>query len=60
MALDSKTLRGSYDRDRGQTGNCSTSRGQQQLTGVDLATGAALVQVGFSGKKDDAEGPALR
>jgi hypothetical protein len=60
LALDGKTLRGSYDRGRGRTGNCSTSRGQQQLSGVDLATGAALVQVGFSGKKEDAEGPALR
>ena len=44
----------------GPDGELLDERDQQQLSAVDVVTGAALVQVGFSGKKDDAEGPALR
>ena len=34
--------------------------GQKQLPGLDLATGMVVVQLGFTGRKKDAEGAALR
>ena len=60
LALDGKTLRGSYDRDRGADGKLLDRPPVQQLTAVSIGSGIVAGQIGFSGKKEDAEGTALR
>ena len=60
LALDGKTLRGSYDRDRGPDGRLRDKAPVQQLTAVSIGSRIVAGQVGFSGCKEDAEGAALR
>ena len=60
VALDGKVLRGSYDRDLGADGRTLDKPAQQQLSGLDLASGMVIGQRGFSGLKDEAEGVTLR
>ena len=57
LALDGKTLRGSYDRDR-QDDEAAPKAAQQQLTVAGIDTRQVYAQQGFTGKKDDAE-PAV-
>ncbi len=60
IALDGKTMRGSYDRDLGQDGKLRNERAQQQVSAVDIGSRMVVGQRGFTGKKEDAEGLALR
>lgn len=62
FALDGKTMRGSYDRDLGEDGKVRDEPAQQQVSAVEIGLGRREVigQLGFSGKKEDAEGVALR
>lgn len=60
VAIDGKTLRGSYNRDLGGDGKPRAEPPWQQLSVVDIATRTVVAQVGFSGKKEEAEGAALR
>ena len=60
LALDGKTLRGSYDRDRGPDGRLLDQAPVQPLTAVSIGSGIVAGQIGFSGKQEDAEGAALR
>lgn len=60
VAIDGKTLRGSYNRDLGTDCKPRTQRAQQQLTAVGIGSGVVLEHRGFSGNKDEAEGAALR
>ena len=60
LALDGKTLRGSYDRDLDADGQPRRQRPQQQLSAVGIGSGCVVGQIGYSGHKDEAEGAALR
>ena len=60
VGLDGKVLRGSYDRDLGADGKPLDEPAQQQLSALDLDSGAVIGQRGFSGHKDAAEGATLR
>ena len=60
VAIDGKVLRGSYNRDLDDEGKERDEPAQQQLSAVDIGTGAVVGQLGFSGQKDAAEGAALR
>ena len=60
VGLDGKVLRGSYDRDLGADGKPRDEPAQQQLSTLDLGSGAVIGQRGFSGQKDAAEGATLR
>ena len=60
LALDGKTLRGSYDRDLGADGQPRRERSRQQLSAVGIGSGCVVAQRGYSGHKDAAEGAALR
>ena len=60
LALDGKWLRGSYDRDRQPDGELADEPPRQQLTVVGLDTRQVYAQVGFTGKKEDAEAKAGR
>ena len=60
IAIDGKTLRGSYDRDLGRNGELRDEPPVQQITAVGIGSGLVAGQLGFSGKKDEAEGSALR
>ncbi len=57
LALDGKTLRGSYDRNLDEDGQ---QRPQQQLSAVGIGFDCVVRQIGYSGHKDEAEGAALR
>ena len=59
-AMDGKTMRGSCDRDLGAGGEPLDEPPQQQLAAVGIGSRRVLAHVGFSGKKDEAEGAALR
>ena len=58
LALDGKWLRGSYDRDQQRDGELADEPPRQQLTVVGLDTRQVYAQVGFTGKKEDAEAKA--
>ena len=60
VAMDGKVLRGSYDRDLGEDGKPLDKPAQQQLSALDIDSGTVIGQRGFSGRKDEAEGAALR
>ena len=60
LALDGKWLRGSYDRDQQRDGELADEPPRQQLTVVGLDTRQVYAQVGFTGKKEDAETKAGR
>lgn len=60
VALDGKTLRGSYNHDLAADGKARDEPAQQQLSTVDLGSRVVIGQLGFSGEKDEAEGAALR
>ncbi|MDE0105425.1 MAG: ISAs1 family transposase [Bryobacterales bacterium] len=60
IAMDGKTMRGSYNRDLDAHGKQRDEPARQQLSTVDLKSRAVVGQVGYSGKKDEAEGAALR
>ena len=60
VAMDGKTLRGSYNRDLDEEGKPRDDPAWQQLSTVDLDSRAVIGQVGYSGEKDAAEGAALR
>ena len=60
LALDGKWLRGSYDRDQQRDGELADEPPRQQLTVVGLDTRQVYAQVGFTGKKQDAEAKAGR
>ena len=60
LALDGKWLRGSYDRDRKADGEPADEPPRQQLAVVGLDSRQVYVQVGFTGKKEDAEAQAGR
>ena len=60
LALDGKWLRGSYDRDQQADGELADEPPRQQLTVVGLDTRQVYAQVGFTGKKEDAEAKAGR
>ena len=60
VAMDGKTMRGSCDRDPGTDGEPLDEPPQQQLTAVGIGSRRVLAHVGFSGKKDEAEGATLR
>ena len=60
LALDGKTLRGSYDRDLGADGQPHRQRPRQQLSAVGIHSACVVGQIGYSGNKDEAEGAALR
>ena len=60
VAMDGKIMRGSYDRDLGADGEPLDEPPQQQLTAVGIGSRRVLAHVGFSGKKDEAEGATLR
>ena len=60
LALDGKWLRGSYDRDQQPDGELADEPPRQQLTVVGLDTRQVYAQVGFTGKKEDAEAKAGR
>ena len=60
LALDGKWLRGSYDRDRQPDGELADEPPRQQLAVVGLDTRQVYAQVGFTGKKQDAEAKAGR
>ena len=60
VAMDGKTMCGSYDRDLGADGEPLDEPPQQQLTAVGIGSRRVLAHVGFSGKKDEAEGATLR
>ena len=60
VAIDGKVLRGSCDRDLGPDGVPLDEPAQQQLPALHLDSGSVIGQLGFSGKKDEAEGAALR
>ena len=60
LALDGKTLRGSYDRDQGPDGGLLDQAPLQQLSAVSIGSGIVAGQLGFSGAQEDTEGAALR
>ena len=60
LALDGKWLRGSYDRDQQPDGELADEPPRQQLAVVGLDTRQVYAQVGFTGKKEDAEAKAGR
>ena len=60
VAIDGKTMRGSYCDDLDADGQPQDEPARQQLTAVGIDSGVVLGHVGFSGKKDEAEGQALR
>ena len=60
VAIDGKTLRGSCNHDLDSDGKPREQAPQQQLSAVDIDSGVVVGQRGYSGKKDEAEGAALR
>ena len=60
VAIDGKTMRGSYNHDLDAHGKPREEAAQQQLSVVDIDSGVVIGQRGYSGKKDEAEGAALR
>ena len=60
VAMDGKTMRGSCDRDPGAGGEPLDEPPQQQLAAVGIGSRRVLAHAGCSGKKDEAEGAALR
>ena len=60
VAMDGKTMRGSCDRDPGTGGEPLDEPPQQQLAAVGIGSRRVLAHAGCSGKKDEAEGAALR
>ena len=60
VAIDGKHMRGSYDRDLGADGEPRDEPAQQQVTAVGIGSGVVVGQLGYSGKKEDAEAAALR
>ena len=60
VAIDGKTLRGSYNHDLDENGEPRHEGAQRQLSAVDIDSRVVIGQVGYSGKKDAAEGAALR
>ena len=60
VAIDGKTMRGSYNHDLDAHGKPREEAAQQQLSVVDIDSGVVVGQLGYSGKKDEAEGAALR
>ena len=59
VAIDGKVLRGSYNHDLDADGKPHEESAQQQLSAVDIDSGVVVGQLGYSGKKDEAEGAAL-
>ena len=60
VAIDGKTLRGSHNHDLDSDGKPREQAARQQLSAVDIDSGVVVGQRGYSGKKDEAEGAALR
>ena len=60
LALDGKTLRGSYDHDLDADGTVRDVSPWQQLSAVGILSGLVLGQRGFTGAKEDAEAAVLR
>ena len=60
LALDGKTLRGSYDHDLDADGTVRDAPPWQQLSAVGILSGLVLGQRGFTGAKEDAEAAVLR
>ena len=60
VAIDGKTLRGSYNHDLDADGKPRREAARQQLSAVDIGSGVVVGQRGYSGSKDEAEGAALR
>ena len=60
LALDGKTLRGSYDHDLQEDGEVADKAAQQQLTVAGIDTRQVYAQQGLTGKKEDAEAQVAR
>ena len=60
VAVDGKTLRGSYDRDLDENGQPRDEPPQQHVAAVGIDSRQVLTQIGCTGKKEDAEGAAMR
>ena len=60
LALDGKTLRGSYDHDLQEDGTEAAEAPQQQLSAVGIDTRTVSGSLGFTGAKEDAEPQAFR
>ncbi len=60
LALDGKTLRGSYDRDQDEQGAVRNEPPVQQMSAVDIDSRCVIGQISYTGKKEDAEAAALR
>ena len=59
-AIDSKSLRGSWDQDLDEDGKQRDEPPQQHPGAVGIGSGVVVGQTGYSGKKGDAEAAALR
>ena len=60
VAIDGKTMRGSYNHDLDDDGQPREEAAQQQLSVVDIDSRTVIGQIGFSGKKNEAEGVVTR